>query len=61
MLVNLMDEFCEIIRDSGLLIESINASTILSYSALKVAQPDLGEDILLINVGARSSSSANIY
>lgn len=53
---DMMNEFCEIIRDSGLLIESINASTILSYSALKVAQPDLGEDILLINVGARSST-----
>lgn len=53
---DMMNEFCEIIRDSGLLIESINASTILSYSALKVAKPDLGEDILLINVGARSST-----
>ena len=53
---DMMNEFCEIIRDSGLLIESINASTILSYSALKVAQQDLGEDILLINVGARSST-----
>ena len=53
---DMMNEFCEIIRDSGLLIESINASTILSYSALKVAQPDLGEDILLINLGARSST-----
>lgn len=53
---DMVNEFCEIIRDSGLLIESINASTILSYSALKVAQPDIGEDILLINVGARSST-----
>ena len=53
---DMMNEFCEIIRDTGLLIESINASTVLSYSALKVAQPDLGEDILLINVGARSST-----
>ena len=53
---DMMNEFCEIIRDSGLLIESINASTVLSYSALKAAQPDLGEDILLINIGARSST-----
>ena len=53
---DMVNEFCEIIRDAGLLIESINASTILSYSALKVAQPDIGEDILLINVGARSST-----
>ena len=53
---DMVNEFCEIIRDSGLLIESINASTILSYSALKVAQPEIGEDILLINVGARSST-----
>ena len=53
---DMVNEFCEIIRDAGLLIESINASTILSYSALKVAQPEIGEDILLINVGARSST-----
>ena len=53
---DMVNEFCEIIRDSGLLIESINASTVLSYSALKNAQPDVGEDILLINVGARSST-----
>ena len=53
---DMVNEFCEIISQSGLLIESINASTILSYSALKFAQPDLEEDILLINVGARSST-----
>lgn len=53
---DMVNEFCEIVRQSGLLIESINASTILSYSALKVAQPDIDEDILLINVGARSST-----
>ena len=53
---DMVNEFCEIMRQSGLLIESINASTILSYSALKVAQPDVEEDILLINVGARSST-----
>ena len=52
----MVDQFCEIIRDAGLLIESINSSTILSYSALKYAQPDIGEDILLINLGARSST-----
>ena len=53
---DMVNEFCEIIRKSGLLIESINASTILSYSALKFAQPDINEDVMLINVGARSTS-----
>lgn len=53
---DMANEFCEIIRQSGLLIESINASTILSYSALKVSQPEIEDDILLINVGARSSN-----
>ena len=53
---DMINEFCEIMRQSGFLIDSINASAILSYSALKVAKPDLGEDILLINVGARSST-----
>ena len=50
------NELCEIIRHSGLLIESINASTILSYSALEYANPNLEEDVLVINVGARSSN-----
>ena len=50
------NEFCEIIRDAGLLIESINASNVLSYAALKASQPDIGEDVLLINIGARSST-----
>jgi Tfp pilus assembly PilM family ATPase len=53
---DMINGFCEIMRQSGFLIESINASAILSYSALKFAKPDLGEDILLINVGARSST-----
>lgn len=53
---DMANEFCEIIRQSGLLIESINASTILSYSALKASQPKVEDDILLINVGARSSN-----
>ena len=53
---DMANEFCEIIRQSGLLIESINASTILSYSALKASQPEVEDDILLINVGARSSN-----
>ena len=53
---DMVNEFCEIIMDSGLLIESINASTTLSYSALKFAKPDLEEDILLVNIGARSST-----
>ena len=53
---DMINEFCEIIRDTGLLIESINASTVLSFSALKVAQPEIDDDILLVNIGARSST-----
>lgn len=52
----MMNEFCEIMRHAGLLIESINASTILPFSALEYAEPDLEEDALFINVGARSST-----
>ena len=53
---DMVNEFCEIMRDSGLIIESINASSILSYSALKFSNPELDDDLLLINVGARSSA-----
>ena len=42
--------FVKSFGSAGLLIESINASTVLSYSALKVAQPDIDEDVLLINM-----------
>ena len=52
----MINQFSRIIRDSGLLIESINTSTILSFPALSICQPNLGDDVLLINVGARSSN-----
>ena len=52
----MINQFSRIIRDSRLLIESINTSTILSFPALSICQPNLGDDVLLINVGARSSN-----
>lgn len=53
---DIANEFCEIIRHSGLLIESINAATILTFVALEYTNPDLENDVLVINVGAHSSN-----
>lgn len=53
---DMANEFCEIMRQSGFRIESINASTLLSFSALKASKPDLPDNVLLINIGARSST-----
>lgn len=53
---DIANEFCEIIRHSGLLIESINAATILTFAALEYSNPDLENDVLVINVGAHSSN-----
>lgn len=48
--------FCEVIQRSGLVIDSINSSSVLTYSVLEYSEPNLEDDVLLINVGARSST-----
>ena len=51
-----IDEFCRGVRSAGLTPEAISAATVLDYNALRFAEPDLTGDVLLINVGARSTN-----
>jgi type IV pilus assembly protein PilM len=53
---NTIDEFCGCVKDAGITVESISAATVLDYNALQFAYPELDEDVLLINMGARSTN-----
>jgi type IV pilus assembly protein PilM len=52
----IIDEFCGEVARAGFSADSINAATVLDYNALQFAYPTLDEDVLLINIGARSTN-----
>ena len=51
-----INEFCSLVDRAGLGVEGISAATVLDYNALQFAYPDDSEDLLLINIGARSTN-----
>ncbi|MGB0415333.1 MAG: pilus assembly protein PilM [Coraliomargarita sp.] len=51
-----INDFCASVAATGLVVEHINAATLLDYNALQFAYPGEAEDTLLINVGARSTN-----
>jgi len=53
---NTIDEICESITSAGLTPEKINAATILEFNALEFSYAGAEEDLLLINIGARSTN-----
>lgn len=53
---NTIDEFCREVKHAGFSVDTINAATVLDYNAIQFAYPDLDEDVLLINIGARSTN-----
>ena len=53
---NVVDEFCGYVSAAGFIPESIGAATVLDYNSLQHAYPDSDEDVLLINIGARSTN-----
>ncbi len=53
---NTIDEFCGEVTRAGFSVSSINAATVLDYNAIQFAYPTLDEDVLLINIGARSTN-----
>lgn len=53
---NTINDFCNRVGSAGLTVESISAATVLDYNALQFAYPEQDEDVLLINVGARSTN-----
>lgn len=53
---NTIDEFCSEVSQAGFTVETINAATVLDYNAIQFAYPKMDEDVLLINIGARSTN-----
>jgi type IV pilus assembly protein PilM len=53
---NTIDDFCQQVSHAGFIVDTINAATILDYNAIQFAYPEMDEDVLLINVGARSTN-----
>jgi type IV pilus assembly protein PilM len=53
---NVVDDFCGYVSDAGFSAENISAATVLDYNTLQFAYPDLHDDVLLINIGARSTN-----
>jgi type IV pilus assembly protein PilM len=53
---NTIDNFCAEVSQAGFSVKTINAATILDYNAIQFATPDQEEDVLLINIGARSTN-----
>ena len=53
---NTIDEFCSEVSHAGFVADNINSATVLDYNALQFADPEMDEDVLLINIGARSTN-----
>ncbi len=53
---NVVDEFCGYVTAAGFSAENISAATVLDYNTLQFAYPELDDDVLLINIGARSTN-----
>jgi len=53
---NVIDDFCANVAAAGFVPETISAATVLDYNAIQFAYPELDEDVLLVNVGARSTN-----
>ena len=53
---NTIDDFCDQVKHAGFTVEGINAATVLDYNAIQFAYPSSDDDVLLINIGARSTN-----
>jgi type IV pilus assembly protein PilM len=53
---NTIDDFCHRVGQAGFIVEAISAATVLDYNALRFTDPEMEEDVLLINIGARSTN-----
>ena len=53
---NTIDEFCREVSYAGFVADNINAATVLDYNAIQFAYPEMDEDVLLINIGSRSTN-----
>jgi type IV pilus assembly protein PilM len=53
---NTVNQLCGYMLAAGFQVEKISAATVLDYNTLQFAYPDLDDDVLLINIGARSTN-----
>ena len=53
---NTIGDFCGEVARAGFSVDTINAATVLDYNAIQYAYPTMDEDVLLINIGARSTN-----
>lgn len=53
---NTIDEICSSVSAAGFTPEKISAATILEYNTLQFAYPELVDDALLVNIGARTTN-----
>jgi len=53
---NTIEAFTRSVAGTGIKVEAISAATVLDYNALRFASPGADDDVLLINIGARSTN-----
>ena len=53
---NTINQLCGYMLSAGFQVEKINAATVLDYNTIQFAYPELKENVLLINIGARSTN-----
>lgn len=53
---SICQRFCDEISKLGFKTVSVNASTILDYNAFQLVDPEVNEDALVVNIGARASN-----
>ena len=53
---NIVNQLCGYMIAAGFHVEKISAATVLDYNTLRFAYPEMNEDVLLVNVGARSTN-----
>jgi type IV pilus assembly protein PilM len=51
-----IDQFTRIVAGTGIQVDAISAATVLDYNALRFASAESDEDVLLVNIGARSTN-----
>ena len=53
---NTIYDLCDRISASGLQVEAVSAATILDYNSLQYTEDGLNQDLLSVNIGARSTN-----
>ena len=53
---SIINGLCGYMSAAGFIVEKISAGTVLDYNTLQFAYPELNNDVLLINIGARSTN-----